>query len=80
MGPVLLAAAVVALVIAAPFVSRRLRFSRVAPAAGAAAVPPVRPEPAGGMAVPVVTDLPDRDERAAFAYDNGLKTGEAARQ
>jgi hypothetical protein len=78
MGPDLLAAAVVALVIAAPFVSRRLRSSRVAPAAGAVVVPPVRPEPAGGMAAPVA-DLPDRDERTAFAYDNGLKTGEAGK-
>ena len=46
-------------------------------AAGGPPVPPVRPEPAGGTAVPVVTDVPDRDERTAFAYDNGLKIGES---
>ncbi len=77
MGPVLLAAAVVALVVAAPFVSCRLRSSRVAPAAGAAVVPPARPEPAGETAAPAVTDAPEREERTAFAYDNGLQVGEA---
>lgn len=64
----LLIVAVFAFVLLAPLVSRRL--SRAGQAEGAAVVPPVRPPSAGGMAVPVITDL--HDERQAFAYDNGL--------
>jgi hypothetical protein len=65
----LTAAAVI--VLAASFVSRRSHLSRVG-RPGAAVVPPVRPQATGGMAVPVITDAPDADERQAFAYSNGL--------
>lgn len=67
----LLIVAVFAFVLLAPLVSRRL--SRVEQATGAAVVPPARTRPAGGTTVPVITDL--RDERQAFAYDNGLAVG-----
>ena len=53
----------VALMLAASSVSRRLR--RVKRAAGAAAVPPARPQAAGGMAVPV---QPPGEEREPFRY------------
>jgi hypothetical protein len=68
----LIAVTLFAVIIAAPLVSRRL--NRVNQGAGAAVVPPARTRPAGGMAVPVITDL--RDERQAFAYDNGLAVEE----
>lgn len=62
---------------AALFVPRFLLARRVRQAAGTAAVSPERSSPAsGGMAVPLITDAPDRDERQAFAYDNGLTVGE----
>ena len=59
------------LILGASCVSRRSR--RVKPAEGAAVIPPAH-QPAGGMAVPVITDAPDREERGAFAYDNGVIT------
>ena len=52
--------------LAAPRVSRRLR--RVKRAAGAAVVPPARPQAARGMAVPSVMTEP-------YAYDDGVLTG-----
>lgn len=70
---VLFGLAVAAAVVASPFVSRRLRAGLNQQAPGAAVVSPVRSSPAGGMAVPVITDL---DERQAFAYDNGLAVEE----
>ena len=51
------------------------RRSRVNAAAGRPAVPPQVRRTGRGAAVPSVTDLPDREERAAFAYDNGLSIG-----
>ena len=69
MLPDLLGLAVAALVLAAPFVSRRLRRR---PVAGAAAVSPARPSPAGGTAVPAVTVQPSGVMTGPFAYDNGL--------
>ena len=72
MLPVLFGITVAAgLVLAVSFASRRLHASRVARAAGG---PPARPapQPAGRAAVPVITDAPDREERGAFAYDNGV--------
>jgi hypothetical protein len=48
-------------------------------AAGGPSVSPVRPEPAGGTAVPVITDAGGRDERRPFEADNGLIIGEAVR-
>jgi hypothetical protein len=73
MLPDLLGLGLVAVIAATPFVSRRLRSSRVAQSAGAAAVSPVRHEPAGGMAVPEVQ--PRMTE--PFAYSNGLVIGPA---
>ena len=64
----------VGLVFAVSYASRRLRNSRVARAAGGPPACPV-PQPAGRAAVPVITDAPDREERGAFAYDNGVLTG-----
>jgi hypothetical protein len=61
------------LAVAARLASRR--NSRVA--AGGPAVPPQAHRTERGAAVPVVTDLPEREERTAFAYDNGLKVGAA---
>ena len=73
MLPDLLGIAVVAAIVAAPFVSRRLRHRRVAPVTGAVVVPPVRPVAAGGMAAP------EAQVRATepFAYSNGLVIGPA---
>lgn len=51
------------------------RRSRVNAAAGGPADPPEARRTERGAAVPVVTDLPEPDERTAFAYDNGLKVG-----
>lgn len=62
-----------AVLTAAGLASRR---SRVSVAAGGLPASPVRSSPAGEAAVPVITDAPEREERAAFAYDNGLKVGE----
>jgi hypothetical protein len=56
-----------AVMLAVLSVSRRLRRVRRAP--GAAVVPPVRPHPAGGMAVPA-TRMTE-----PYAYDNGVLTG-----
>ena len=66
----LIVATLFTVVVAAPCVSRYLRRDRQV--AGAAVVPPGRSQPSGGMAVPVITDVRDREERSAFAYDNGL--------
>ena len=66
---------VVALAAAFLFVPRWLR--RVAGPAGTAAVSPARIPAAGETAVPVITDAPYREERQAFAYDNGLTVGPA---
>lgn len=68
-------ASIVAVVVFAPLVSRRLRHRRVAPAAGAAVVSPVRSPPAGGMAVPVIEVQPSTVMTGPFAYDNGVLTG-----
>jgi hypothetical protein len=68
---VLFGLAVAALVVASPFVSRRLRAGRVPRVTGAAAVSPVLREDAGETAV---TGF--REERQAFAYDNGLTVEE----
>ena len=54
------------------------RRSRVNAAAGGPSVPPARPSPAGGMAVPIASGQPDLDERTAFAYDNGVQAGPPA--
>ena len=68
------ALSLVAVFAAALLVPRHLPARRVPQEAGAAAVSPERPSPAsGGMAVPVITDVAERE---AFAYDNGLTTGE----
>jgi hypothetical protein len=75
MGPVLLALAVVAIVIAAPFASRRLRRGRVAPPDGEAA-PSRKAGPAGRAAVLRPEVQPSGEEREPFAYDSGLMIGE----
>lgn len=83
MLPVLFGLAVAALVLASPFacrrlmassfVSRRLLYIPARQAPGAAAVPPALHEDAGETAVPAIAD---REERQAFAYDNGLTVEE----
>ena len=55
---------IVAAAAAALFLPRLLRPRRAA-------------EPAAAeMTVPLITDAPEHAERQAFAYDNGLTTGE----
>lgn len=61
---------VTAVALAALPVSRRLR--RVQRAEGAAVVPPVRPQAARGMAVPVRSPS---SPTGPFAYDDGVLTG-----
>jgi hypothetical protein len=69
----LIAVTLVAVVVIAPLVSRRL--GRVRQVTGAAVVSPVRSPPAGGMAVPAVTVQPSSAARGPFAYDDGVMTG-----
>ena len=72
MGPVLLALLVVAIVLAAPFASRRLR--RVTQADGETA-PSRKAGPAGRAAVPRPEVQPSANERQPFACDSGLTIG-----
>ena len=70
MIPGILGLIAVALFAAVLFVPRCLRRRP----AGTAAVSPYRSSPAsGGMVVPVITDVAERE---AFAYDDGLTVGE----
>lgn len=74
MIPGILGLIAVALFAAVLFVPRCLRRRREPRPAGTAAVSPERSSPAsGGMAVPVITDVAERE---AFAYDDGLTVGE----
>jgi hypothetical protein len=50
------------------------RRSRVA-AGGPAAAPPAH-RTGRGAAVPVITDMPEREGREPFSYDNGLMVGD----
>lgn len=56
--------------------SRRSRVS----AAGGPPVSPVRTEPAGGTAVPVITGLPEREERQPFGGSGIVTAGEGRRE
>lgn len=64
------------LAVAAHLASRRSRVS----AAGGPSVSPVRPEPAGGTAVPVITGLPEREERQPFGIPGIVTAGEGRRE
>lgn len=64
------------LAVAAYIASRRSRVS----AAGGPSVSPVRHEPAVGAAVPVITGLPEREERQPFGGSGIVTAGEGRRE
>jgi hypothetical protein len=70
MGPVLLGAAVAAVVLAFPFVTRRLRAGLTGQPAGTAATPRPASLPGRGAAAPAT------EATGPFGYDNGLTVGE----
>jgi hypothetical protein len=76
MGPVALALLVMALVVAAPFASRRLRSGRIAQRAGRPVGPPPAAVTGRGAAVPRPEVQPAGNERQPFSYDSGLIIGE----
>lgn len=72
--------ALIAAVLTGPHASRLLARRVSTRAAGRPAAPRPGSSPESGeAAVPVITDAPDREERPAFACDNGLTIGERDR-
>jgi hypothetical protein len=75
MGPVLLGLAVGAVVLALPFVTRRLRAGLTRQPAGTAVTPRPAPLPGRGAAAP--EPQPRGGVTGPFGYDNGVTIGGA---
>lgn len=77
MGPVLLGVAVAAVVLAFPFVTRRLCAGLTRQPAGTAVTPRPASMPGRGVAAPAAEVQPRGEATGPFGYDNGLITGDA---